>query len=301
MWIGLIGLFIVGMLGGFTPVMLKFGLQEFPPLFLTVLRFLIASIVFLPFFLKQKKHLTQGDIWYLFTRSIFFAGNVGFFSIAVQYTTAIVSQIIYTLVPVIVLVMSYVFLKEKLTMPKIFGLIIATIGIGLLIQQSITKTETLTFGTPLGNILTLCAVLSWSFYVIVSKDLTKRFSLTVTTFSSFITTIFILFLLLPIEYIIRPWEVENITTIGIGSVLGLGVFSSAIMFFLKQFIIKKVGPFPASFSEYLGPFSSALFAIPLLGEKPTITLFFAGMCIIFGVVYATSYEQIKKHVRSVLQ
>ncbi|MBI2431207.1 MAG: EamA family transporter, partial [Candidatus Levybacteria bacterium] len=56
MWIGLLGLFVVGMLGGFTPVMIKFGVREFPPLLLTTLRFLVASIVFYPFFFRYQRN-----------------------------------------------------------------------------------------------------------------------------------------------------------------------------------------------------------------------------------------------------
>ncbi len=301
MRIGLLGLFVIGMLGGFTPVMIKLGVGEFPPLLLTTLRFVVASIIFLPFFIKQQKHFTHNDVWFLFTRSLFFAGNVGFFSIAIQYTTTIVSQILYTLVPVIVLITSTIFLKEKITGSKVIGLIIATIGVIVLLQQSIVKTEIVTFGTPFGNMLNLCAVISWSLYIIVSKDLTKKYNPVITTFSSFVTTILVLLLLLPIENMIRPIEIGDVGVVGIGSILGLGIFSSAVMFFLTQVVVKKTSPFIASFSQYLGPFASAFISIPLLGEKPTSALFFAGMCIIFGVFIVTSYEHIRKHIQSMLQ
>lgn len=301
MWVGLVGLFIVGMLGGFTPVAIKFGVREFPPLLLTTLRFVVAAIVLFPFFLKQQRNVSRFDIWFLFTRSLFFAGNVGLFSIAIQYTTAIVAQILYTLVPIIVLVMSYVFLKEKITISKILGLVIAVVGAGILLQQSIVKAEVITFGTPFGNILNLLAVFSWSYYILVSKELTKKYSPLTTTFSSFITTIVVLLLLLPVEYVIRPIAIGNVTAVGIGSILWLGIFSSAVMFLLTQVVVKKTSPFITSFSQYFGPFASALISIPLLGEKPTSILFFAGLFIFCGVFYATSYEQVRKYLKSVLQ
>ncbi|MBI2431149.1 MAG: EamA family transporter, partial [Candidatus Levybacteria bacterium] len=291
----------VGMLGGFTPVMIKFGVREFPPLLLTTLRFLVASIVFYPFFFRYQRNLARHDIWFLFTRSLFFAGNVGFFSVAIQYTTTIVSQLLYTLVPVIVLLMSRFLFKETMTMQKIAGLIIASFGVGLILKESIVKTEILAFGTPLGNLLTLIAVFSWAFYVLVSKDLTKKYSPVVTSFSSFVTTVVVLLFLLPFEGSVRSFQIYDVTTTGILSIFGLGIFSSALMFFLIQFVIKKTSPFTASLHQYIGPFSSGVISVPILGEKPTPILFVSGLCIIFGVLLATAYEHLRKQFKSVLQ
>ncbi|QQG40998.1 MAG: DMT family transporter [Candidatus Levyibacteriota bacterium] len=301
MWIGFFGILVIGILGGSTPILVKLGLTEFPPLLLTTLRFIIATIIFLPFFLQEKRHLTRHDIWILFTRSLFFAGNAGIFSIAIQYTTAIISQVLYSFVPGIVLVMSFLFLRENMTKQRIIGLFIAVIGVGILIQQSIIKTEVLTFGTLIGNMLTLLAALSWSAYTVVSKRLTDVYSPVVTTFASFVTIIIILVPLLPIEYILQPVQLENVDLSGVGSVMYLGIFSSAFMFFLTQLLIQKTSSFVTSLSQYLAPFAGAMIAIPILGEKLTPLFFLAGVCVVVGVFYATSYEGVRKHIKSVLQ
>src|SRR3989344_6138599 len=111
---------------------------------LTSLRFVVATIIFLPFYLRTKKPLSKHDIITISKYSIFFALNVAIFSIAIQYTTAIMSQILYTLVPVIVMILSYFILKEKLTIQKIVGLAIAMTGIAFLLYQSASKEESLT-------------------------------------------------------------------------------------------------------------------------------------------------------------
>lgn len=301
MWIGLFVLLIAGSIGGTTPVVLKIGLNEFPPLILTTLRFLLATIVFLPFYFRQKPRLFRSDITTLSTQSIFFALNVGFFSIAIQFTTAIMSQILYTLVPIIVMILSYYMLKEKLTTNKIVGLAIAILGVAFLMYQSAVKEETLTFGTPFGNTLTLCGVFSWALYLVFSKKLTNRYSPTTTSFASYVVTTLLLLFLVPIEYTIRPLAIEKITITGIESIFWLAIISSALMFFLIQFAVQKTTAFTASFFQYLGPFSGALVAIPILGEKPTWTLVMGGLFIITGVFYATSYEHARKYLRSVLQ
>ncbi|MDO8639546.1 MAG: DMT family transporter [bacterium] len=291
---GLIALMVAGLIGGISPILVKIGVKEIPPLTLTAIRFLLATLIFLPFFLKfRTKNLSRRDIENISFISIFFALNVGIFSIAIQFTTAIVSQIFYTLVPIIVVALSYFILKERITKNKIIGLMLAFTGVAFLLQQSIAKEEVLTFGTPLGNLLNIAAVISWSFYMIYSKRLTNKYSPATTTFFSFLITTVLLLLILPIEFTIRPLIINSVTFSSVASVLGLAFFSSCLMFFLIQLVIKKTSPFTASLFQYLGPFSAAIFAIPILGEKPTFPLILAGFLIILGVFYATTFNKKK--------
>lgn len=301
MWLGILALLVAGFIGGQSSLLLKLALHDFPPLFLTEIRFILAALIFLPFFLKQRIKLSKKEIQSLFLHSIFFSLNVGIFSIAIQYTTAILSQILYTLVPLVVIVISYKLLREKFTQNKIIGLLIAMLGVGFLISQSVSKSETLTFGTPLGNLLTLAAVLSWSFYMVLSKNLTRKYSPTTTSFFSFLTTVILLLFVVPFEHFIHPLEISKVSVIGLGSVLTLGIFSSALMFFLIQFSIKKTSPFTASFYQYVGPISAAITAIPFLGEKPTHGLIIGGFLTIIGVFVATTFPFLRKKSKSVLQ
>lgn len=295
MLLGIVALLAAGFIGGLSPIFLKFGEREIPPLTLTLIRVAIATLVFLPFYLKRKPNkLSKSSIVDLAKNSIFFSINLGVFSIAIQFTTAIMAQILYTAVPIIVAILSFFLLKERFSKNKIIGLIIALLGIAFLIQQSIVKEEVLTFGTPLGNILTLLAVVSWSSYMVFSKRLTEKYSPETTSFFSFVLTTMILIFIAPFELMIRPISVDKISFVGIGSVIFLGVVSSALMFFLIQFAIKKTNPFTTSFFQYLGPFVSAVVSVPLFGEKPTMALVVGGFLIIFGVFLATTYEQLKK-------
>ncbi len=293
MFAGLIALLVAGFIGGQTPLFLKVAVREFPPLLVTFLRFLIATVVILPFFIRQKEKLSRADIKQLSLQSLFFAGNVGIFSIAVQYTSVIMSQILYTLVPLIVAIMSYLMLNEKFTKNKIIGLLFAMIGVGFLIEQSASKMDILSFGTPLGNILSLLAIFSWATYMVLSKNLTKKYSTITTSFMSYVVAAFILLFCVPFEQLVRPFLPSHVTFLGIGSVLTMGIVSSALMFFLLQVVIKKTSPFIASLFQYLGPLSAAITAIPFLGEKLTTPLIFGSILILVGVFYATTYPYIK--------
>lgn len=294
MILGIVALFAAGFIGGQSALLLKFGTKDFPPLLFTFFRFMIATLVLLPFFVIHKEKLKRQDLKQLFLPSIFFTGNVGVFSIAVQYTSAIMSQILYTTVPLIVAVLSYFILKEKFTKNKIIGLFIAILGIAFLLKESASKMDILSFGTPLGNFLTLTAVFSWSIYMVLSKRLTKVYSPVTTSFVSYVATAFILLILVPMEQSIRPFVLSHVTQLGVLSLLGIGIISSGLMFFLIQFSIQKTSAFTASFYQYLGPLSAAITAIPFLGERLTGGLIISGILIIFGVFYATAYPLLRR-------
>lgn len=294
MWLGIISLLFAGFIGGQSPFFLKIALKEFPPLLITILRFIIASVILFPFFMKYSKELKKSDVWKLTGGSIFFAGNVGIFGIAIQYTGAIVSNILYTTAPIIIGILSFYLLSERFTKNKIIGSILAFFGVGILITQSITNSNILSLGTPLGNILTLGAVLSWSFYFVLSKKLTNTYSPVVTSFVSYAVTVLVLLPFVLFEQLVRPFNPDSVTVVGFGSIVVLGIVSSALMFFLIQVAIQKTSPFTASFYQYLGPLSAAITAIPLLGERPTGSLVIAGGLIVIGVFYATAYAQLKK-------
>lgn len=303
MLIGLGSLFIANFIGGaLNSVLVKLGVREVPPLTFTMLRFLLAAIIFLPFYLKQSgKKFPGKHIWIILAQSTFFALNVGIFSVAIQFTSAIMSQVIYLLIPIIVGLISYFVLKETFTKNKIIGTLVAFLGMLFLVEQSIFKANILSFGTWYGNLLILCGVFVYSGYLLFSQKLTKIYSPVTTSFFTFTITFILLSITVPFELTIRSLQIDKITFVGIGSLLGLAIFSSAIMYFLIQVGIKKTSAFTASLFQYLGPFFTAMSAAIVLREKITLPLAIGGLLIMLGVFYATTYPHIKRGIRYVLK
>lgn len=273
MWIGLLVLFIAQIIGGaIGPTVVKLGTREFPPLLFTELRMILATILFLPFFLKTKNHkLKHSDYFRLGVLAFCLFINVSFFSIAMQYTSVIMSQIMYAAVPVVVAVASHFILQERLIKRYIIGLIIAVCGILFLIYQSITKQNQLSFGSPLGNMLLLFAIIGYSGYIIVSRRLTKRYSSITLTFFTFALISLYLLLFLPFEYKIRPFDIHNITFFGIEMLFANAIFPTILLYFFIQIGVRYTNAFIVSLFQYLAPF------------------------------WATTYEQVKKYVTAMLQ
>lgn len=294
MWLGVLAILVAGFIGGQSPLFLKLAQRDFSPLFLTEIRFLIASLVMLPFFLKQKDLVVQSfGIRHMFFQSVFFALNVVVFSLAIQYTTAIVSTVLYGLTPLIVMIFGYFMLDERVTKNMVIGLGLSLTGLAFILWQSFAKAGVMTFGSPLGNGLTLFAVFSWAIYLVFSRQMIKKYTPVTTSFISFVLTSVLLIPVILIDSMQHPL-VLRITPLGVISIVILGVLSSAIAFFLIQYGVKHTTAFIASLQQYVGPFASALTAIPVLGEKLTPALFFGGLLIISGVFYATTLSTMKK-------
>ena len=288
---GLLILFLANLLGGaFTPMFVKLGVREIPPLTFTLFRFIVASLVLIPFVFKSKENIGISDFYKISLYSIFFSINVAFFGLGIQYTTAITSQILYTLSPLIVGLLSFFILKEKFNRYKIAGSVIAFTGVIYLISGSIDNSLISSLGSPIGNLLVLVAVIAWSSYIVVSKKLTNKFNPLTTSFISFVTTVIVLTPFSLFEIFSRPVASYQVTQIAVISVFGSGILSSALMFFLIQLGIKKTSSYTASLFMYFAPLFGSITAIPILKEKITVELIGGGLLIILGVFIATTLQ-----------
>ena len=128
----------------------KIIVREFDPYFAGFLRFFVASIVILPFFLKEKsrpKHVFA----HLFIPSIAGAGNLLFYYLGLQSSTANAASLIYAGVPLITALIAHYTLGERLTIRKIIGIFIGCIGVILIALLPLIERGESTSGNFPGN------------------------------------------------------------------------------------------------------------------------------------------------------
>lgn len=297
---GLFVLLIAQFAGSIIPVSSKFGVQYFSPLIFVFLRFFVASLLFFPIFLLNKKQkLLHVDYRKIMLLAFFLFLNVTLFTIAIVHTTVLMSQLLYTITPVVVGTLGHWFFGERLTKHKIIGLVIALSGVCFLLFQSVSKQEHLTFGTPLGNILILLGMLGYSGYLLYARTLgnSKKYTSVQLSFYTFFFIAIYLFLVNILFIFISPTSTSFsfTSTAAFWSVIAVSV-GNIISYGLLQLGIKMTDSFTASLFQYLGPFFAGILAIPLLHEKLSLTLLIGGILIIFGVFYATSYDRLRRHL-----
>lgn len=298
MWIGIIALLFANLLASaINPTFVKLGVQEIPPVTYSALRFIVATAAFLPVFLAGRKSFDRKHLPLLLKVSIFFPLNIILFAIGIQYTTALMTSILYAAVPVIVGFLSHYVIGEKLTKNKIAGAAISLAGISFLLYASVAKQDAISLGSVQGNVLCFIAVLCWSTYFAYSRKLTKLYSPVTTSFFSYALTMLLTVAIVPFELAGRSFDITSLSATAWFSVLIVGTGGSALMYYLMQQGIKRVGAFGASLFQYLSPVLASITAIPILGESFTTPMVLGSALILAGVFYATTYEQIARRNR----
>lgn len=283
------------LIGGTNPAFVKAALTEFPPITLVFLRSLLAALVTLPLIYSQwSKIKTFSEKKLLFISSLLFAGNWLFFSIGLQSSSIIMSQIIYMMTPLIVAILGYFFLKEVISKNQILGLILAIFGMSILIYGSIKSQDILSFGTPLGNFILIISKICWALYLVTSRKVSKSYNPLTILFFNFTTATLVALLIIPFELSIRHFDLTNVSATGFFSLLALALISSVLVFFLYQWLIKHTSAFIPSLLSYPVALVAGIIGIIFFGEKLTVTLILGGALIMLGVFLATTYQYAKK-------
>lgn len=147
--------------------------EKIGPTAFIFLRILGASILFwtLKYFINEK--IDKEDYFRLIVCGILgIAINQLLYFHGLNLTSPIDASIIYTSVPVLVLIFSYFLLKEKITRTKIFGIIIGGTGALLLILYGNKNEGTSTIS---GNMLIFSNAIFYAFYLVYVKPLMKKY------------------------------------------------------------------------------------------------------------------------------
>lgn len=280
---------LAAFLGGGTGVLIKIALAEIPPLSFTFIRFLTASLFIIPLFLKEKKKkIAKKDIFELALVSLLAVSNVTFFAYGVRFTSATVAQTLYTTVPIVAAFLSYLILKEKITVNKIFGVLLGLLGTIIIIVVPALGKKLSLQGSLGGNLLIIVALVSFSFYSIFSKKLQKKYSPIYLTTAFVITTTVVQLFLSASDISLHPGWWQKVTLGAILATLYVAIVATVIYYILYQYAIKHGGPIIASLTLYLQPVATYLWAAVLLKERLTLPLILGAILIFFSAWLVTS-------------
>lgn len=274
------------LIGGTTAGLVKFASFEFTPGLLVLLRTLLASLILAPFLYKKAK-VKKEHLKLIFLTSTLFATNVIFFVYGIQRTSIIMGQLIYIPMALVVVLLSAIFLHDKISGKQVAGIVATITGMSVLFFGSVLTKDVLSFGTPFGNLLIIIAFLSWATYMVTTKKLTEYYSPLVITFYNLIITTGLSLIFLPISLRIQPVELSRIRIEGIVGLLALSIFSTIIFFYFNQVIIKRASPFVASLIFYSTALTATLVGVIFFQEKITTLLIVGALFIILGVFIST--------------
>ncbi len=241
--------------------------MEIPPVGLSFWRWLLASLILLPFALptlRRHRDVVRSHLPLLVVQGALMVGSGTILFLAVNYTTAINATMVNATQPVMTALLAWIMFRERLNRLQMLGVAAALVGVVVMVVRADwTVMANLDFNA--GDLIVIVAIVGYSFYAINLRKLPAVLgifpSLFVILFSGTI-------LLLPI-YVIETIYVRpvpfNGTMVLVTVVLALlvSILSMALWYTGNRV----VGPNKAAMFVNLMPFYVAVMATSFLGER----------------------------------
>ena len=279
----------------------NYATQDFEPITVAFLRFFFAAIILLPLMwvLEKNRPRPKGKEWLLFA-SLGLTGiaiyNICFF-IAAKEAPIVKSSLFIASNPVLIILLSGLFLKEKITRRNIIGLLLALTGATVIITEGHFLSVIRTGFEPIDLVL-LTAVICWALYSVLGKVSLQKFSpLVSTTYAVVFGTI----MLAPLALMEMTWEqAVNASPLTWGSILHMSIIVSVLSFIMYYHGIRAIGAAKASLFINLMPVSAVIMAVILLDE-PLLPVHIAGAILVLtGVTIGTRTKKTNKKNTAVL-
>ena len=255
--------------------------KAYEPLILVQMRVTLSFAVLFLFFLATNRSLLKFKIkdipHFLVVGILGVAGSNYFYYAAIKESNVSTSILVQYTAPIMVMLYSVLFQKEKLTGQKITALVFSIGGIFLAIGA---YNPEIIQGTQKGVIFALLAAVSFSIFNISGKSLTEKYSIwtgliyllgSATLFWSFINT--------PVDIINANYSIEDWKVFGIIAVISILLPYSLYYYGLKHIqsskaiIISTLEPVVAIISEWL-----------FLNGRMGIVQILGAVCVITAIV-----------------
>lgn len=243
---------------------IRAGLSDFHPGAMALLRYLVASLVMLGFYLAHKDHKPvskkEAGLMALLGLLGFTAYNI-FLNTGEQSVTAGISSFVVSLAPVMIMLLAIGFLKEHVRPIQWLGVAVSVVGVGIICLGEYEQAQ-----INWGVFLLLLAAFSAAAYNVLQKPLFKKFKpITVTTYAVWAGTVFLLGYApqLALDLQSAHWK-------AIVWVLYLGVFPGAIGYWCFAYVLSQMPASRASTLLYMLPLTATFMGWLILGETPTL-------------------------------
>lgn len=250
-----------------------------------LLRVLGATLVFwfVGFFLKKEKIILH-DYLRIILASVFgIALNMLAFFKGLSLTTPISASVIMVTTPIMVLTFATIFLKEKATTKKLLGIFIGMFGAILLIVYS--RNQNTATNASLGNLLVFINASSYAMYLILIKNLTKKYHpLTLAKW------IYLFGLIMVIPFGFSEFNAINWNNIPSNALYKIGfivLFTTVLTYMFNLFAIKKLKPTTLSIFIYLQPVIASTYALIVGSDSIDKLKIMATLLIFMGVYLVT--------------
>jgi drug/metabolite transporter (DMT)-like permease len=270
------------MISGATHIVAKAVVQDIDPSSLLLLRSIISAGA-----LFVLSTLTSGSLridrkdW----GSIALLGFLGvplnqfLYLYGLKSTTAANGALLYAATPVFVLLLSQFTQKERITPKKLFGIILAFVGIAIVIFE---RGVDLSSGYAFGNLMILIAVIAWCLFTILGKPMITKYGALRTTTAMMIAGTIIYF---PFGLISSlGFSFARITSLHWAGVLYLSLGTSVAGYFLWYHALGRIEASKAAVFSNGQPVFATILSLIFLDYSITGSFIVGGVITIAGIV-----------------
>lgn len=264
----------------------KTALDIIPPLTVVTLRLLVSSTCFGIFLWAKRQPIRIHSRKYcgqLVLLSLFGTGlHYGLQTIGIGYTTASNASLYAVTGPISIVIISALFLGEKITRKKGFGIFSALVGVIIVMGLS-TLREFDFWVNFLGDSLVIVSIFMWGAFTVMGKRMTERVgAIELSAAVTFIGTLY----MIPVGILEIQTSGFSLASVTVEAWIAVGFLGLTCSFLatllylygLTQTESQKVGVY-----LYTIPPMTYVFASIYLGESITMNLLIGTAVVIFGV------------------
>jgi len=284
-----LALLAIMILWGSYPAMAKLAFRDFPPVFLTMLRCVIASLFLVGLLLRSGETATRG-LTPAATRAFLFLGVSGLCLsmqltyVAIYYTTAANVVILSAVTPVMVAVAARVYLGERLRRVQWLGVGISALGVLVILTKgrlAALRVEDL----RAGDFINLVSIMGWTAYTVYGKRVLGTFSPALATTGAYVMGTL---LLIPIAAATTPFfPAPRMTSALAWLVVLYQAVAGAVAHVWWYRAVLVVGASRSAIFMNLQPLIGVALAAILLDEPITLWQIAGGIFVLAGVGLTT--------------
>ncbi len=208
------------------------------------------------------------------------------FALALRFTTPVNFSLIMSMVPIVVLVLSFFILKEKITRNKSIGILLSVVGAIVIILQGKIG-NAVGANNVLGIIIAFLSMSSYGIYLMITREVSQKYSsITILKWMFLFTAI----MLLPFgfsELTEQRIYSSEVTLVPIFQLLTILIFDATLVYFLLIIALRNLKATTVStYMNFLPVFTSVL-AVMVGEESFTIYKVLAIVLVISGVSLVT--------------
>jgi drug/metabolite transporter (DMT)-like permease len=266
---------------GWSFVATKILIAEFGPVEIFALRLAIGLPVLAAVLLLKRVpvRFARADAGPLLVGGAIFTAHFLVQIAGLVTTTATNTGWIIAVSPLVVAILSFFFLRERIGWGGVAGIVIAMAGVLVLVSRG--RLTNLDWLRSTGDWLVLASAVTWATYTVVTRDLVRRRDPLAVTFA-----IMIIGAACAVILVATTGDLSSLGAIsprGLAALLYLGIPGLALGHWFWQEGVAKLGATRAGLYLYLEPLATLALAVPLLGEPFGLFTVLGGGLVLAGV------------------